>query len=89
MSSAGNGDEQGPTEEKISKNELKRQQKAQQKAEEKAKKAAAAPPQQQGAAKKADAGKENEEQELDPNEYYKMRIQHIQTLKRAGETVFP
>lgn len=91
MSSAANGGEQGSTEEKISKNELKRQQKAQKKAEEKSQKVAAAPQQQQqaGAKKTEAAGKENEEQELDPNEYYKMRVQHIQTLKRAGETVYP
>ncbi|CAF1337154.1 unnamed protein product [Adineta steineri] len=112
-----NVDEQGSTQEKISKKknimlarltrnilsagrfqnalylpsqcELKRQMKAQKKADDKATKAPAV--QQQSSAKKeaAAAGGENEEADIDPNEYYKMRLHHVHQLKNAGETVYP
>ncbi|CAF4420901.1 unnamed protein product [Rotaria socialis] len=86
-------DEQGSTQEKISKNELKRQLKAHQKAEEKAQKAAAATPAPTTNSDKpavvAAAATENDDQDIDPNEYYKMRLHHIQQLKKAGETVYP
>ncbi|CAF4945386.1 unnamed protein product [Rotaria sp. Silwood1] len=33
--------------------------------------------------------KDDDDQEIDPNEYYKMRLHHIQQLKKIGETVYP
>ncbi|CAF3544527.1 unnamed protein product [Rotaria sp. Silwood1] len=33
--------------------------------------------------------KDDDDQEIDPNEYYKMRLHHIQQLKKVGETVYP
>jgi lysyl-tRNA synthetase class 2 len=89
MSSAGNDDEQGSTQEKISKNELKRQMKAQKKADEKSQKATPVPSAKKEETTAAAGGGENDDQELDPNEYYKMRLHHVQTLKQAGETVYP
>ncbi|CAF0753763.1 unnamed protein product [Adineta ricciae] len=84
-------DEQGSTQEKLSKNELKRQLKAQKKADEKAQKVTTVPQTQSSTKKEAaSAGAgENDEQDIDPNEYYKMRVHHIQQLKQAGETVYP
>jgi len=70
--------------EKISKNELKRQLKAQKKADEKAQKAPVAQP---TAAKPTTA--DDDDEHIDPNEYYKMRVHHVQQMKKAGETVFP
>ncbi|CAF0739629.1 unnamed protein product [Didymodactylos carnosus] len=37
---------------------------------------------------KKTADEENDEH-IDPNEYYKLRLHHIQSLKEAGETVYP
>ncbi|UJR15161.1 hypothetical protein I4U23_002124 [Adineta vaga] len=70
--------------------ELKRQMKAQKKAEDKAQKAPTVQ-QTQSSAKKEAAGTtgENDEQDIDPNEYYKMRVHHIQQMKQTGETVYP
>lgn len=67
--------------------ELKRRQKAEKKAQEKAEKAAAAQaakPSQAAAPK----SKVNEE-ETSPNEYLKLRIQHVQQQKDAGYKVYP
>ncbi|KAL1491028.1 hypothetical protein ABEB36_011686 [Hypothenemus hampei] len=64
-------------EEKISKNELKRRQKAEQKAKEKLEKAAAAPPQQQTTKKVVD-------EDISPNEYFKLRLGAIDNLKKQG-----
>lgn len=79
-------DEQTSGTEKISKNELKRQLKAQKKADEKAQKVATAPV---TTSKKEEGQTKVDDQELDPNEYYKMRVQHVQQMKQVGETVFP
>ncbi|KAF2362632.1 Lysine-tRNA ligase class II [Trinorchestia longiramus] len=74
--------------EKLSKNELKRRQKAEKKAQEKAEKDAklSAAGQTAGASKNV---KKQEEEEINPNEYYKLRTQQIQQRKDAGEKVYP
>lgn len=69
-------------EEKLSKNELKRRLKAEQKAKEKLEKAAAAPPVQ------AKANKITEE-EISPNEYFKLRTTAIDNLKSLGGAQHP
>ena len=70
------------TGEQLSKNELKRRQKAEQKEKEKAEKAAAAAATAQ--AKPAAADKLAAEEEIvDPNEYFKMRVSQITHMKAA------
>merc|ERR1712226_189942 len=84
---AGNDGEQ-----KISKNELKRRQKAEQKAKEKAEKQAAAAAQKPASekAKKQDSGGAVEDEEiLDPNQYYKIRQQSVANYKKIGENPYP
>jgi len=78
--------------EKISKNELKRRLKAEQKAKEKAEKQAAligvAPP-SSNSAKKENSGAVEDEEILDPNQYYKIRQQSIANWKKIGESPYP
>ncbi|CAF4331813.1 unnamed protein product, partial [Rotaria magnacalcarata] len=69
--------------------EQKRQLKAQQKAQKAAVTPAPTTKSDQPAAAAAAAATENDDQDIDPNEYYKMRLHHIQQLKKAGETVYP
>ena len=73
-------------EEKLSKNELKRRQKAEKKAEEKAAKdkerAALNPPAATGEAK----NKKESEEEISPNEYFKLRSGAIEALKSDKAT---
>ncbi|CAF3064686.1 unnamed protein product [Rotaria sp. Silwood2] len=70
--------------------ELKRQLKVHQNSDEKLKKITAVQ-QTQSSKKKNETttGGENDDQEIDPNEYYKMRLHHVQQLKKVGETVYP
>jgi len=82
-----------PQKEKESKNELKRRLKQEQKAKEKAEKdrakaeAGAASANHVGDKDKKPA-KESEE-EISPNEYYKLRLQTMQQFKDAGENPYP
>ena len=75
----------GENGEKLSKNELKRRMKEQKKAAENAEKekakaeAAAANP------KKAEAKPKVSEEEISPNEYFKLRSQAVEELKGEGE----
>jgi len=74
------------TEEKLSKNELKRRLKAEQKAKEKADKQSAAPaPEAAGASKKLDKTKD---EEISPNEFFKLRSAAVAELKKDPKT-FP
>lgn len=76
-------------EEKLSKNELKRRMKAEQKAKEKEEKekqaAATAAPGGAAAAKPKTEAKVNEE-EISPNEYFKLRSAAVAELKKSEET---
>jgi len=74
-------------EEKLSKNELKRRQKAEKKAAEKAAKEEAAPKEQ----KKEEAAKEAKiaDEDIDPNEYFRLRSQAVATLKESGDSPYP
>jgi len=84
MADTENGDQQ------ISKNELKRRLKAEQKAKEKAaKQAAAAAAQPANGAKKESGGAVEDEEILDPNQYYKIRQQSIANWKKIGESPYP
>ncbi|XP_044735306.1 lysine--tRNA ligase isoform X1 [Chrysoperla carnea] len=65
----------------LSKSELKRRLKAEQKAKEKAEKAAAAPP-------KPESKKQNEE-EISPNEFFRLRTLAVEQLKAAGGEEHP
>lgn len=65
------------TGETISKNELKRRLKAEQKEKEKAEKLANKPAPAQGSKKN-----ETPEEEIDANEYYKMRVNQVNTMKK-------
>merc|ERR1712002_660051 len=79
-------------EQKLSKNELKRRLKAEQKAKEKAEKQAAAAAQKSESdnKKKQDSGGAVEDEEiLDPNQYYKIRQQSIANWKKIGENPYP
>lgn len=77
------------TDEKLSKNELKRRLKNEQKAKEKedkaATKAATAPAKPASEQQTAETDEEN----IDPNEYLKLRINTIKHMKQNGETVYP
>ncbi|XP_017064005.1 lysine--tRNA ligase isoform X1 [Drosophila eugracilis] len=68
---------------KQTKLELKRRLKAEQKAKEKAEKAAAAPAEGTAGKKKSSAA---EEEEISPNEYFKIRSAAVQELKRSPST---
>ncbi|XP_059482883.1 lysine--tRNA ligase isoform X2 [Neocloeon triangulifer] len=71
--------------EKLSKNELKRRMKAEQKAKEKVEKEA-----QVAAAKPTNAPKKKEnEEEISPNEYYKLRTNALAEQKARGESPYP
>ncbi|EDW33743.1 GL27002 [Drosophila persimilis] len=71
----------------LSKNELKRRLKAEQKAKEKSEKeatrAAAAPPAEEGAQKKKTTA---DEEEISPNEYFKLRSAAVQELKQSADS---
>ncbi|KAL8589333.1 Lysine--tRNA ligase [Nucella lapillus] len=71
--------------ESLSKNEQKRRLKLEKKAKEKADKQAAQAP---AAGDKARSKKE-EEEDIDPNEYLRLRIRHVNKLKEAGENPYP
>ncbi|XP_064610415.1 lysine--tRNA ligase-like isoform X2 [Liolophura sinensis] len=71
--------------EKISKNEQKRRLKAEQKAKEKAEKAEK---EEQAAAAEAKPPPIDEAQ-IDPNEYFKLRLAQITELKQKGENPYP
>jgi len=83
-------------EQKLSKNELKRRLKAEQKAKEKAEKQAAAAaaqvntPKKDAAAAGASGGGATEDEEiLDPNQYYEIRQQSVANWKKVGENPYP
>jgi len=76
--------------EPISKNELKRRLKAEKKEKEKAEKqAAAAAAKPANPAKKEASGAVEDEEILDPNQYYKIRQQSIANWKKQGENPYP
>lgn len=83
------------TEEKLSKNELKRRLKAEQKLNEKALKEAekAAKQVENAQTKKNTAGEQEKkaikEEEVSPNEYYKLRTQAVAQLKATNEHPYP
>jgi len=81
-------------EQKLSKNELKRRLKAEQKAKGKAEKQAAAAAAQVNAPKKAadgasGGGATEDEEILDPNQYYEIRQQSVANWKKVGENPYP
>ncbi|XP_065331984.1 lysine--tRNA ligase isoform X2 [Cloeon dipterum] len=71
---------------KLSKNEQKRLLKAEQKAKEKAEKDALAAASQPANAPKK---KDNKEEEISPNEYYKLRTTMLTEVKARGENPYP
>jgi len=79
--------------EKLSKNELKRRMKAEQKAKEKAEKLAekqkADADKPAKPKKEASGGAVEDEEILDPNQYYKIRQQSIASWKNKGESPYP
>ncbi|XP_046411281.1 lysine--tRNA ligase isoform X2 [Neodiprion fabricii] len=74
--------------EKVSKNELKRRLKAEQKAKEKAEKETAAA-EVKAASVKDKKPSLKEEEEISPNEYFKLRTQAVSQLKAAGQHPYP
>merc|ERR1739838_77166 len=73
--------------ETLSKNELKRRMKAEQKAKEKAEKDAV-----RAAAEKDNPKKEktnNDEEEISPNEYLKLRISQVKQQQAEGKSIYP
>lgn len=72
--------------ESLSKNELKRRLKAEKKAKEKAEKLAEQAP---AAATNDDKAKHSVEDDIDPNEYLRLRLRHIAKLKEGGENPYP
>ncbi|XP_065064270.1 lysine--tRNA ligase-like [Rhopilema esculentum] len=76
--------------EKLSKNELKRRMKAEKKAKEKEEKLAAAATNDKVTDKPAKVkSNEDAEENLDPNQYYKIRSQAINALKKADDSPYP
>jgi lysyl-tRNA synthetase class 2 len=76
--------------EKISKNEMKRRLKEEKKAKEKAEKLAAQKQQAPAEAKaKAEGGLVEDEEILDPNQYFKIRTQAVEKLKKSGDSPYP
>jgi lysyl-tRNA synthetase class 2 len=76
----------------ISKSEQKRRQKAEKKAKEKAEKAATASvnaPKLATGASEAGAATKQDEEEIDPSEYLKLRLAHVASLKAANEPPYP
>lgn len=65
--------------------EQKRRQKAEEKAKEKAKKIESAAPQEEGAKKKSAV----KEEEISPNEYFKLRSLAVQQLKATSTPPYP
>ncbi|XP_019756420.1 lysine--tRNA ligase isoform X2 [Dendroctonus ponderosae] len=70
---------------KLSKNELKRRLKAEQKAKEKLEKAAALP----AVAPKAQVAPKVTEEDISPNEYFKLRTSAVENLKKLGGSNHP
>ena len=70
-------------EEKLSKNELKRRQKAEKKAAEKAEKAKVAAEKAPAAADKEKPENAINEEEISPNEYFKIRGAAVEELKQG------
>jgi len=75
------------SEEKLSKNELKRRMKAEQKAKEKAEKEAARAVVENGKPKSEKADKIDED--ISPNEYLKLRISQVKQQQADGKNVYP
>lgn len=75
------------SEEKLSKNELKRRMKAEQKAKEKAEKEAARAVVENGKPKSEKADKIDED--ISPNEYLKLRISQVKKDQADGKNVYP
>ena len=73
-------------EENLSKNELKRRMKADKKAKEKAEKEAKQP---QPAKTENGSAKQKDDEEIDPNEYFKLRSKSIAQLKDKGDNPYP
>ncbi|CAF4058001.1 unnamed protein product, partial [Rotaria magnacalcarata] len=80
--------QQLPIKEKIS-NELKRQLKAQLKTEKLATRSTTLQAEILSTNNEATSLDESNDQEINSNEYYKMRLHHIQQLKQSGEIVYP
>jgi lysyl-tRNA synthetase class 2 len=76
-------------EEPISKSEKKRQEKAKKKAAEKAEKAEKMSTAQKENETKVQEQHKEEEKEIDPSEYRKLRMAHVEQLKRKGESPYP
>lgn len=79
-------------EQKLSKNELKRRLKAEAKAKEKAEKIHQQQPQQQQQPKQKVEGESSggqDEEILDPNEYFKIRTRALEKLKEQGIETYP
>merc|ERR1719318_530667 len=74
--------------EKISKSELKRRLKAEKKAKEKAEKVAAQA-EVQAATPAAAEKKKQDDQDIDPNEYFKLRSAAVANLKEGNEQPYP
>lgn len=75
------------SEEKLSKNELKRRMKAEQKAKEKAEKDAARATVESGKPKSEKAEKIDDD--ISPNEYLKLRISQVKQKQAEGKSVYP
>jgi lysyl-tRNA synthetase class 2 len=73
----------------ISKNALKKMQKAEEAAKKKAAKDAEKTAKQQENPKKATAVATQDDEELDPTQYYENRLRAIEALEREGTTAFP
>merc|ERR1712033_31160 len=73
-------------EEKLSKNGLKRRRKAEKKAAEKAAKEEAAPQQAKSAEQKE---AKIADEDIDPNEYFRLRSQAVTSLKEKGDSPYP
>lgn len=73
----------------ISCSELKRRMKAEQKAKEKAEKDAKKAEEDKDAPAKKDAKPKINEEEINPNEYFKLRSAAVQELKKSGDDPYP
>lgn len=78
----------GEGEFKLSKNELKRRMKAEKKAKEKEEKVATQKQTNQET-KPKQGGLQEDEEILDPNQYYKIRSQAVANLKKSGHNPYP
>merc|ERR1712168_1792319 len=79
----------GLKEENISKNELKRRLKELKKNEEKEKKLAAQQAKEKETSQEQVKTASQDEENIDPNEYFKLRSSHIATLKSSGISPYP